>query len=132
MNPINKKEHNSLLYQFRTFRFAFSGLRLFFFGETKAIIHLILTGLVIASGIFFHLSAIEWVVVSIAIGLVFITEIINTAIENLVDHISPEVSDMARNVKDLSAGSVLMAAITALAIGLIVFVPKISHLIFYL
>jgi diacylglycerol kinase len=130
MNPIYKKKHNSLLYQFRTFRFAFSGLRLFFSGETKAIIHLVLAGSAIAFGIFFHLSAIEWIAVSIAIGLVFITEIVNTAIEQMVDHISPEISDMARNVKDLSAGGVLIAAITALAIGLIVFVPKISHLIF--
>jgi diacylglycerol kinase len=53
---------------------------------------------------------------------------INSAIENLADFVSPEKNDQIKKVKDLSAGAVLIGAITALFIGLIVFIPKLITL----
>jgi undecaprenol kinase len=60
-----------------------------------------------------------------AIGIVIVAEMLNTAIEKLTDMVSPEINPKAKVVKDLAAGSVLMASITAAVIGLIVFLPKV-------
>jgi diacylglycerol kinase len=131
MNRNNQEKKNSVHYQLNTFRYAFNGLKLFFSGELKAWIHLFLAIMAIAAGIILHIGMSGWIAVSFAIGFVFLAEILNTVIEGIVDHISPEKSEMARSAKDLSAAAVLVAAITALTIGLLVFVPKIIHLIHF-
>lgn len=64
-----------------------------------------------------------------AIGLVFAAELFNSALENLADHLSPEQHENIKKVKDLSAAAVLVSAITAIAIGCVVFLPKIISLI---
>ncbi len=108
--------------------FAFAGLRALFFNEHNAWIHL---GAAIASivlGFYFQISAYEWIAVVFVIGFVFAMEIVNTAIERLADFATQEIDDRIKTIKDLSAAAVLVSAITALAIGLIVFLPKlISH-----
>jgi diacylglycerol kinase (ATP) len=129
MEPQNRQNKNSLFYQLRTFGYAFHGLKIFFRSEAKARIHLFLAILVTLLGIFLHLGTFEWIAVSIAIGLVFLAEILNTVIEGLVDHISPGKSEMARSAKDLASAAVLIAAFTALAIGLFIFIPKIIYII---
>ena len=70
----------------------------------------------------------EWIGVIFSIGLVFSLEIINSSIENIADFISPEKHKMIKKIKDLSASGVLISAITALIIGLIIFIPKILKL----
>jgi diacylglycerol kinase len=132
MNQLKHQHKKSLLYQFRTFRFAFNGLKLFFGSEIKSRIHLLFALLAIALGLIMHLGIFEWISVSFAIGLVFLAEILNTVIEYIIGHISPEKSEMARSAKDLSAAGVLVASVTALVIGLLVFIPKIVHIICYL
>jgi diacylglycerol kinase len=67
--------------------------------------------------------------VCMLIAMVFITEMFNTAIERIVDYISPEISDMARHCKDLSAAAVLVAAIIAFIAGVVIFLPKLLLLI---
>ena len=130
MKKIPKKTPRfSLLYQLRTFVFAFNGIKQFFSFETKAVIHLFFSFLAILLGIIVHLDKLEWVMVTLTIGIVFLAEIVNTAIEKIVDHISPEQSDVARSVKDLSAAAVLVASLAALAVGILLFGPKIIHLI---
>ena len=62
---------------------------------------------------------------ALAIGLVITSEIINSAIENISDFISPEKHDLIKKIKDLSAAGVLISAITAFVIGLIIFIPKL-------
>ena len=71
---------------------------------------------------------LEWVAVAFAIGLVFSGEIFNSAIEDLSDVVCPERDDRIKKVKDLAAAAVLVNAITALAVGLLVFLPKIIAL----
>ncbi|MFA7044156.1 MAG: diacylglycerol kinase family protein, partial [Bacteroidales bacterium] len=71
---------------------------------------------------------IEWVAVVFAIGLVLSLEAINTSMENLADFVSPEKHVWIKKIKDLSAAGVLMGAISAVIIGLIVFLPKIIAL----
>jgi len=80
---------------------------------------------VIAMGFFFDVSANEWLVLSIVMGLVFAFEIMNTAIENLADYVSPSKQYTIKKVKDLGAAGVLASVFMAVATGLIIFIPKI-------
>ncbi|MEA4840166.1 MAG: diacylglycerol kinase family protein [Bacteroidales bacterium] len=112
----------------RSFSYAIDGMKVMFHEEPNAKIHLFVTFCVIIAGVFFQISAIEWVAVVFAIGLVLSLEAINTSIENLADFVSPEKHVWIKKIKDLSAAGVLMGAISAVIIGLIVFVPKIIAL----
>ena len=76
------------------------------------------------------ISAIEWVAIVFAIGFVITLEIINSAIENMADFLSPEKHEMIKKIKDLAAAGVLVSSITSLIIGLIVFLPKITDRFF--
>ena len=113
----------------KSFKFAFNGIRILFINEHNAWIHLTAALLVIIAGIALKISIAEWVVVFIAIGLVFSSEAINTSIEKLSDFVSPEKRSSIKEVKDLASAGVLISSITALLIGLFVFVPKILALI---
>lgn len=84
---------------------------------------------VILLGILLSISAIEWAIVVLCSGVVIAAEMINTSIEALVDMVSPEWNLKAGLVKDISAGAVLILAITSVVIGLIIFLPKIIALL---
>ncbi|MDZ7393914.1 MAG: diacylglycerol kinase family protein [candidate division KSB1 bacterium] len=118
----------SLRQRGRSFRYAFRGLAILVREEHNARIHLVAAVGVIAAGVLFRLSRWEWVAVTFAIGLVFSFELLNSALERLADVVSPERSEAIGKIKDLSAAGVLMSALTALVIGLWVFVPKIVAL----
>ncbi|MDZ7338050.1 MAG: diacylglycerol kinase family protein [candidate division KSB1 bacterium] len=118
----------SLRQRARSFRYAFRGLAILVREEHNARIHLVAAVGVIAAGVLFRLSRWEWVAVTFAIGLVFSFELLNSALERLADVVSPERSEAIGKIKDLSAAGVLMSALTALVIGLWVFVPKIVAL----
>ena len=108
-----------------SFKYAFSGLKLFFKTQHNARIHLAALVLVVISGFYFKLSIGEWIVIAFAAGLVFVTEVINTSIEYLTDLVSPHQNEQAGKVKDLAAAAVLVAVIIALAMGCLIFIPKI-------
>lgn len=82
--------------------------------------------IVIAAGFYFEISLMEWGLITFAVGIVLVSELMNTAVEYLVDLIEPEINEKAGLIKDIAAGAVLLAAGTALVIGLIVFIPKIG------
>ena len=92
-------------------------------------VHLICTLIVVYAGYALHISPNEWLWIILCIALVLAAELFNTAIEFLTDLVSPEYNKKAGLVKDMSAGAVLVTAIGALAIGLIIFVPKLLALI---
>lgn len=123
-----KQEKFSVAKRIKSFTYAFNGLRVLFREEHNARIHLFATVCVIVAGILLKLSPMEWAAVVFAIGLVFGGEIFNSAIEDLADVVCPERDERIKKVKDLSAAAVLVAAITALVIGLLVFIPKIMAL----
>ena len=123
-----KREKFSIIKRLKSFTFALNGLKILILEEHNARIHLVAAILVIISGILLKISNAEWVAVTFSIGLVFALETINSAIENLADFVSPEKNDQIKKVKDLSAGPVFIGAITALFIGLIVFIPKLIML----
>ncbi|WP_102406372.1 diacylglycerol kinase family protein [Parabacteroides bouchesdurhonensis] len=112
----------------QSFKYAFNGIRLLITKEHNAWIHCFAAICVIAAGFCFGLSQTEWIAVSIAIGAVLAAEAINSAIEVLADHVSPEYNEAIKRTKDLAAGAVLLIAIAAATVGLIIFIPKITSL----
>ena len=71
------------------------------------------------------ISAIDWILICIAIGLVIVSEMLNTAIEKVVDMVSPDYNEKAKFIKDVSAGAVLVAVIVSIIIGCVVFIKYI-------
>jgi diacylglycerol kinase len=122
---MNKQKKFSLINRLRSFRFAFNGLKILFTEEHNALIHLFASVLVIVLGIYLNISIPEWIALAFAIGFVLTAETFNTAIENMADFVSESKNERIKKIKDLCAAAVLISAITALTIGLIIFVPKI-------
>lgn len=91
----------------------------------NAWVHIFLFCVAIFFGILFGISRIEWLFLIFAAGLVLMAEAFNTAIEIDIDLTSPDIHPLARDVKDVAAGAVLLAALAALVIGLIIFVPYV-------
>ena len=85
--------------------------------------------MVIVSGIVFKITTTEWLFVVLAIGIVLTAELLNTAIEMIVDFIAPDFHRKAGKIKDIAAGAVLMAALTSAIIGAIIFTPYILKLL---
>lgn len=119
----------SLSNRLKSFSYAFNGLKILIKEEHNARIHLFVAIVVVMAGFVFKISVNEWFAVLFAIGFVMTVEIINTAIENMADIVSPEKDKRIKKIKDLSAAAVLISALTALVIGLIIFIPKILDLI---
>ena len=108
-----------------SFKYAIQGIISSFKTERNMKIHVFIRILVIIWGIIFKISVTEWMVCALLFALVISGELFNTAIETVVDMIMPEINDKAKLAKDISAGAVLVLAITAVIVGLIIFVPKI-------
>ena len=92
-------------------------------------VHLVCALVAAYGGYALHISNDEWLWIVFCIGMVLVAELFNTAIEFLTDLVSPEYNKKAGLVKDMAAGAVLVTAITALTIGLVIFIPKLLALI---
>ncbi|MDR0811898.1 MAG: diacylglycerol kinase family protein [Paludibacter sp.] len=123
-----KNTNFSFKKRLKSFAYAFNGLKILLKEEHNARIHLVITILVVVAGFVFKISDYEWTAVLLCIGLVFSLEIINSALENLCDFVSPQKHEIIKKVKDLSAAAVLFSAIISVIIGGIVFLPKINLL----
>ncbi|NIJ51855.1 diacylglycerol kinase family protein [Dyadobacter arcticus] len=114
-----------ILKALRSFRYAGVGIYNLFRYENNARIHFMACILVVIAGIFFQISSIEWALIVIQIALVLAAEAINTSIEKLADLVSPEYHPVIKIVKDTAAAAVLLLAISAVIIGVIIFIPKV-------
>ena len=111
--------------RWQSFRCALRGLAHVARTEVNAAIELVAVALVITAGVLLQLPARDWAVVALAIGGVLAAEMFNTAIESIVDLLSPEHHRLAGIAKDCGAGGVLIAVIAAAAAGLSIFVPAL-------
>lgn len=109
----------------KSMAYAFQGIRQTIKSERNMIIHILIAFLVVFAGIFFQINLIEWCICFLLFGLVFALELVNTAIENVVDLVTSEHKKKAKLAKDAAAGAVLIAAIMAVVVGLCIFLPKI-------
>ena len=108
----------------KSFEFAVQGIATFFRTQTNAWIHLSAALLAVIMGYICKINTTEWCWIVGAITLVFVTEMLNTAIEFLTDLASPSIHPLAKKVKDIAAGAVLISAIAAVIIAMIIFLPK--------
>ena len=115
----------SISKRFKSFSFAFNGLLNLIKNEHNARIHMAAAICVVILGILLHISRTEWILLTIAVGLVFISELFNTALEKLSDIVDPEWNINIRQIKDYSAGAVLISAVIALITGGLIFIPRI-------
>lgn len=105
------------------FGYAWKGIRCCIGKEQNLSFHLIAAIIVVIAGFILSITKIEWTIVILCIGVVIAAELFNTAIERLVDLVSPQQHPIAGKVKDIAAGAVLVCAVAAAIIGLIIFVP---------
>ena len=114
---------------YKSLGYAISGIIQCIQKERNIKIHLVFMFLVIICGFLFRLSITEWLVCILLFGLVISLELVNTAIEAVVDLCTQEYHPLAKIAKDTAAGAVLISAIASVVIGLIIFVPKILSLV---
>ncbi len=131
MQPFSKKEVFKLKDRLKSFIYAFKGIKFVFLSQHNMWIHIILSFIAVAMGFSLNITNLEWIAVIFSIGLVLATEALNTAIEFLVDLVSPNYNEKAGRIKDIAAGAVLISAITSASIGAIIFIPKILNLLNY-
>lgn len=118
-----KKEKRVKGPLWKSFYYAFQGIKQCLFVERNMIIHFFFMCLVIICGVLFNITRGEWIICILLFGFVFAMEFMNTAIETTIDICMPERDPRAKLAKDTAAGSVLIAAIVAAIIGLIIFIP---------
>lgn len=126
---MNQSKRFSFTSRINSFKFAFNGIMTLLKEEPNAFIHCILAVLVVCVSYLLNISQEEWLFIILAIVLVIGAEAFNTAIETLSDFVQPEKHEAIKKVKDLSAAAVLIISVGAFVGGLIIFVPKLIHLI---
>lgn len=107
------------------FRFAFSGLWYTLCTQRNMRIHLVIAGVVTAMGVWLQLSPEQWAIIVLTSGLVLVSEMTNTVVENLVDLVCPEFHPLAKVVKDVMAGAVVLASAVAVIVGVLVIGPPL-------
>lgn len=112
------------------FRFAFEGILFAFRTQRNLRVHLTVAIVVLLLAAWLQLAPIEWSLLLIVMGLVIVLEIVNTAIEQTVDRIGRERHPLAKAAKDAAAGAVLVAAILAVAVGLLLLGPPLWERLF--
>ena len=112
----------------RSFGHAFRGLKVLLQTQHNARIHAVATVLVVVAGALLRISALDWALIALAVLCVWSAEAMNTAIEFVVDLVSPEHHPLAAKAKDVAAGAVLVAAIGSAIVGGLVFGPHVVRM----
>jgi diacylglycerol kinase len=113
----------------RSFRHAIAGILRMIHCQHNAWIHAAVTIVVVAAGLYFHLSGAEWCWIILAISIVWTAEALNTAFEFLADAASPSFHPLVQRAKDVAAGAVLITAAAAAVIGAIIFWPHLMSML---
>lgn len=111
----------------KSFGFAFEGIKTEFKKGRNFRIMIFMGFFALVLGVIFRIPSYEWFDLILVIASVLILELINTAVESIVDMISPEIQEKAKIAKDVSAAAVLVASIAAVLVGAFLFLPKILH-----
>ncbi|KAB1650839.1 diacylglycerol kinase family protein [Adlercreutzia muris] len=111
------------------FRCAGRGIAYAFASQRNLKIQLAVAALAVAAGLILGISRTEWLAVVLAIMVVAVSEVVNTAVESVTDLASPDWHPLARAAKDAGAGAVLLASAGSVAVGLIVFAPHLLALL---
>jgi len=122
---LTEKRRFSIVARLKSTTHAWRGLGIFLRTTHNSWVHIFFSLLAVLLGFVLKISNLEWVAIVFVIGLVIITEALNSAFEVDIDLTSPEYHPYARDIKDIAAGAVLISAVVAGIVGLIIFLPKI-------
>ncbi|WP_243290599.1 diacylglycerol kinase family protein [Bacillus sp. FJAT-47783] len=111
-----------------SFRFAWHGIVATIKSEVNFRFHLLATVIVIMAGIYFHIRLFEWMMIVFLIGGMLALELMNTAIERVVDLVTQQHHPLAKKAKDAGAAAVFVFAVVSVIIGLCIFLPKLTFL----
>lgn len=114
-----------------SFAYAFEGIMAGLKSERNMVIHFGMMAMVVLFGAMLHISGLEWIVCVVLFGFVVMAELINTAVETIVDMVMPDIDPRAKLAKDTAAGAVLVAAIAAAIAGAIIFLPKLYAIVMH-
>ena len=118
-----QKDNTFFTGRLKSFKYAIVGALKLITTEHSIMVQCSLGVLVTIAGIYFNISKSEWLFQTLAIGLVLSIEGLNTAIEKIADFIHPDFHDKIGFIKDIAAGAVFFAALTAITIGLVIYLP---------
>jgi len=118
----SKREIRQRLY---SFQYAFEGLWYVLRTQKNSWIHVLVSLAVIALGLWLRLSRFEWVIIILTIAMVWMAELMNTALEAIVDMTMPETHPLAKVAKDVSAAAVLLGACAAVMVGFLILGPPL-------
>ncbi|WP_396139883.1 diacylglycerol kinase family protein [Flavobacterium sp.] len=119
-----EKDNSFFTGRLKSISFALKGAYKLITTEHSIMIQFSIAILLVIAGFYFHISREEWMMQTLAVGLVLGIESLNTAVEKIADFIHPEFHDRIGFIKDIAAGAVMFAAMAAMAIGLLIYVPK--------
>ena len=122
---MDLKDNGFVRGRMRSLKFALKGVWLLISTEHSIMVQLFIAFCVTIAGWYYGLSALEWMLQVLAIGMVLVAESINTVVEKLCDFIHEDYHKKIEFIKDISAGGVTFAAVSAIIIGLIIYLPKI-------
>jgi undecaprenol kinase len=111
---------------FKSFSYALKGLLKTFREEQNLKIQIFAGLVVLILGVYFSLGRIEWTVLTLAVCLVLIAEITNSAVERVTDVLKPRINTYVKEIKDIMAAAVLLSSIAAVIVGVIIFFPYVS------
>lgn len=112
------------------FMVALRGIKKVFMTELSFRIHVAIAVILIIINFMIGMSGLEWIIVILVLGSVMAAEIFNTAVEDMMDVYSRKYDDKIKDIKDISAGAVLLLTIISVIIGLIIYVPKVMSLFY--
>ncbi|HQZ26279.1 MAG TPA: diacylglycerol kinase family protein [Flavobacterium sp.] len=119
-----QKDNSFISGRLKSVSFAVKGAVKLITTEHSIMVQFFLGIIMTIVGFFMHITTTEWLFQTLAVGLVMSIEGINTAVEKIADFIHPNFHEKIGFIKDIAAGAVFFAALTAVAIGLIIYVPK--------
>ncbi|MCF6133388.1 diacylglycerol kinase [Flavobacterium wongokense] len=119
-----EKDNSFIKGRMKSVGFAVKGAIKLITTEHSVMVQSSLAMIMIIAGFYFHISREEWMMQILAFGLVLSIEALNTAVEKIADFIHPEFHSRIGFIKDIAAGAVMFAAMAAIAVGLLIYVPK--------
>ena len=119
-----EKDNTFVKGRLKSMKFAAVGAYKLITTEHSVMVQSSLAVIMIVAGFYFHISREEWMIQILAFGLVLAVESLNTAVEKIADFIHPEYHSKIGFIKDIAAGAVMFAAMAAIAVGLLIYVPK--------
>lgn len=118
-----EKDNSFFTGRFKSIGFAVKGAFKLVTTEHSVMVQFSTAILITIAGLYFNITKEEWLIQTLAIGLVLAIEGLNTAVEKVADFVHPDFHERIGFIKDIAAGAVFFAALTAITIGAIIYIP---------